>query len=137
QMGRECVQLAGALTDGHKIRLANTLFGIAEIGEDDMELAELVQDLGDERLAPYLVSQLRRVADDAPGYAESLIRTIAQALNDEDPKQVADEDDNANMAERFNKSEYDGESDRRVFRPKKHGGLRATPATNQPAQPTK
>src|SRR5262249_57460095 len=135
QMGRECVQLAGALTDGHKIRLANTLFGIAEIGEDDMELAELVQDLGDERLAPYLVSQLRRVADDAPGYAESLIRTIAQALNDEDLKQLADEYDNANMAERFNKSEYDGESDRRVPTPKPPHRLAPHPHLDPPPLP--
>ena len=128
---RESVQLAAALTEGHKIRLANTLFGIAEFGEDDMELAGLVQELGDERLAPYLVSQLRRVADDAPGYAESLIRMIAWVLNDEDLKQLADDYDNANMADIFNKSENDDESDRRDSTRNQRAGFVTLAAINR------
>jgi hypothetical protein len=131
EMRRERVQLAAALKEGHKIRLANTLFGIAEIGEDDMELARLVQDLGDERLGPYLVSQLRRVADDAPGYAESLIWMIARVLNDEDLKQLAGDYDNANMADRFNKSEYDDESDRRDSTRNQRAGFVTLAAMNR------
>jgi hypothetical protein len=40
------------LTQDHKTRLANTLFGITELSDADMELVNLVEELGDERLAP-------------------------------------------------------------------------------------
>ena len=106
---REGRKLAAALKQDHKIRLANTLFGIAELSEDDMELARLIQKLGDERLAPYLISQLRRVADDAPGYAGSLVWMIAAAINDEDLRQLADDYDDAATND---ESEYDDEPDR-------------------------
>jgi len=109
---RESAQLAAALTEGHKIRLANTLFSIAELSEDDMDLAGLVQKCGDERLAPYLISQLRRVADDAPGYAESLIQMIAWVINDEDLKRLTNEYGNVALAAIINRSENDDESDR-------------------------
>ena len=109
---RESAQLAAALTEGHKIRLANTLFSIAEFSENDMELAGLVQKWGDERLAPYLISQLRRVADDAPGYAESLIQMIAWVINDEDLKRLTNDYDNVALAAMINKSEFDDGSDR-------------------------
>jgi len=107
----ESAQLAAALTEGHKIRLANTLFSIAELSEDDMELAGLVQKWGDERLAPYLISQLRRVADDAPGYAESLIQMIAWVINDEDLERLTNDYGAAALASRFNRSENDDGSD--------------------------
>jgi Carboxypeptidase regulatory-like domain len=109
---RESAQLAAALTEGHKLRLANTLFSIAELSEDDMELAGLVQKWGDERLAPYLISQLRRVADDAPGYAGPLIRMIALVINDEDLKRLTNEYGNVALAAIINRSENDDESDR-------------------------
>jgi hypothetical protein len=109
---RESAQLAAALTEGHKVRLANTLFGIAELSEDDMELAGLVRKCGDERLAPYLISQLRRVADDAPGYAESLIQMIAWVINDEDLKRLTNDYDNVALAAIINRSENDDGSDR-------------------------
>jgi hypothetical protein len=85
------LKLAASLTQDHKTRLANTLFGITELSDADMELVNLVEELGDERLAPYLVSQLRRIAGDAPEFAESLIQTIARLINDEDLKRLADE----------------------------------------------
>jgi len=109
---RESAQLAAALTEDHKIRLANTLFSIAEFSENDMELAGLVQKWGDERLAPYLISHLRRVADDAPGYAESLIQMIAWVINDEDLKRLTNDYDNIALAAMINRSEFDDGSDR-------------------------
>jgi Carboxypeptidase regulatory-like domain len=112
EMTRESVQIAAALTEGHKTRLANTLFGIAELSEDDMELAELVQKWGDERLVPYLISQLRRVADDAPDHAQSLIWMIARVINDEDLKRLADDYGRAEMAAILFNSEYDDRSGR-------------------------
>jgi carboxypeptidase family protein len=110
---RKRVQLAAALTQSHKTRLANALFNIAALSKDDVELAELIRDLGDERLAPYLVSQLRRVADNPPPYAESLIRMIAVVINDEDLKLLSNEYDNAALTARFDSIESDNESDQR------------------------
>jgi hypothetical protein len=108
EMDRESLKLATALTQDHKTRLANTFFGIAELSEDDMELAGLIQKLGDERLAPYLISQLRRVADEAPGYAGSLVYMIAEAINDKDLRKLANDYDDAAI---YDESEDDDESD--------------------------
>jgi carboxypeptidase family protein len=105
---RESRKLAAALTQEHKIRLANTLFGIAELSEADMKLVSLIQELGDERLAPYLTSQLRRVADRAPRFAESLVWRVAEVINDEDLKRLANDYDDAAT---YDKSEDEGESD--------------------------
>src|SRR5215510_12475729 len=79
----------------HKTRLANALFAIEELNEDDMKLVNLIQELGDERLASYLVSQLRRVADRAPRLAESLVWKIAQVIKDEDIRRLANDYDDA------------------------------------------
>jgi Carboxypeptidase regulatory-like domain len=108
---RESLKLAAAVTQDHKTRLANILFGIAELSEADMELVSVVEELGDERLAPYLVSQLRRVADDAPEFAESLIRTIARVINDEDLKRLADESRDAAIVALFEKIDHGNEPD--------------------------
>jgi hypothetical protein len=95
ETSRESIRLAAALTQERKTRLANALFAIAELNEGDMELVSLIQELGDERLASYLVSQLRRVADRAPGLAESLVWKIAQVINDEDIRRLASDYDDA------------------------------------------
>jgi len=94
------------LTQDHKARLANTLFGIAELSEADMELVSLVEELGDDRLAPYLVTQLRLIADDSPRFAVPLIETIARVIDDKDLKRLADESSDAAIAAIFNRSEY-------------------------------
>ena len=95
ETSRESIRLAAALTQERKIRLANALFAIAELNEGDMELVSLIQELGDERLASYLVSQLRRVADRAPRLAESLVWKIAQVIKDEDIRRLANDYDDA------------------------------------------
>jgi carboxypeptidase family protein len=106
---RESLKLAAAVTQDHKTRLVNTLFGIAELSEADMELVSVVEELGDERLAPYLVSQLRRVADDAPEFAESLIRAIARVINDEDLERLADESRDAALVSLLEKIDHGNE----------------------------
>jgi hypothetical protein len=106
---RESLKLAAAVTQDHKTRLTNTLFGIAELSEADMELVSVVEELGDERLAPYLVSQLRRLADDAPLFAESLIWTIARVINDEDLERLADESRDAAIVAIFDKIDHGNE----------------------------
>jgi hypothetical protein len=121
---RESIKLAAALTQDHKTSLADTLFGIAELREADMELVSLVEELGDERLAPYLESQLRRVADDAPNFAESLIRTIAWVINDEDLKRLAGESCDAAIAAILNRREDDDESNQQNSnRNRRSGGM--------------
>ena len=114
---RETAKLAAALTQDHKNRLANTLFGIAELSEDDLELVRLVEELGDERLAPYLVTQLRRAADDAPRFAESIAWIIAQIINDEDLKRLASEIHDSAIAAILNEGRYGDVSDRQDSTP--------------------
>jgi hypothetical protein len=89
KMRTENVKLGSALTQDHKSRLTSALFGIAELSEADMGLVSLIMELGDERLAPYLLSQLQCVAGDAPRFAESLVWMIARLCNDEDLKLLA------------------------------------------------
>jgi hypothetical protein len=109
------------LTQEHKTRLANALFAIEELNEGDMELVSLIQELGDERLASYLVSQLRRVADRAPRFAESLVWRIAQVINDEDIRRLASDYDDAAT---YDESENGGGSDRQdSTRNQRAGGL--------------
>jgi hypothetical protein len=121
---RENIDLAMALTPDHKSRLANVLFGIAELSEADMKLVSLIEDLGEERLAPYLVSQLRRVADDAPRFAVSIIRMIAWIIKDEDLKRLADESQDAATTAIFDRSEARIESDQQdSTRNRRSGGM--------------
>jgi hypothetical protein len=109
ETSRESIRLAAALTQEHKTRLANALLAIAELNEGDLELVSLIQELGDERLASYLVSQLRRVADRAPRLAESLVWKIAQVINDEDIRRLANDYDDAAA---YDESEDSDGSDR-------------------------
>lgn len=102
---KENLKLAAALTQDHKTRLANALFAISDLSEADMNLVSLVQKLDDGRFAPYLVSQLHRIADRAPRFAESLVWRIAEVTNDGDLKQLANDYDDA--------AEYDKSEDER------------------------
>ncbi|MGE0887056.1 MAG: carboxypeptidase-like regulatory domain-containing protein [Blastocatellales bacterium] len=83
--------LADTLTDNQKARLANALFSIESLSDADNGLVNLVQKIGDKRLLPYLVYQLRIKANEAPRLAENLVSTIAELLDDEDVQDAADE----------------------------------------------
>jgi hypothetical protein len=121
---RENLELAAALTPDHKSRLANVLFGIAELSEADMKLVRLIEKLADERLAPYLVSQLRRAADDAPEFAVYLVLTIAWVIGDEDIKRLAGEFRDAALTAIFDRSEYRNDSDQQnSTRNRRSGGM--------------
>ncbi len=106
---REDVKIAEALTQEHKARLANVLFGIAELKKADMALVSVVEEFGDERLAPYLVSQLRRVGGDAPEFAVSLIQTIARLVKDADLDQLVDDEWAADRSSIFYRIDSDDE----------------------------
>ncbi len=83
--------LADTLTDNQKARLANALFSIESLSDADNGLVNLVQKIGDKRLLPYLVYQLRIKANEAPRLAENLVSTIAELLDDEEVQDAADE----------------------------------------------
>jgi hypothetical protein len=109
---KETLRLAAALTQDHKTRLSNTLFGIAALSEGDMELAGLIREFGDERLASYLISQLGRVAGEAPEYAEPLIQMIAEVINDEDLHRLSNEYGDASLVAKLSRIEDVDESGR-------------------------
>jgi len=91
QREQEAVKLIKALTPEHKNRLVALLLNIQTIEEADLDLARLVFLLGDERLTPYLVAQLQKISNEAPGVAESLTALLAESIRDEDLAQVASE----------------------------------------------
>lgn len=98
--------LADALTDNQKARLANALLTIESLKDGDIGLVNLVQKIGDNRLLPYLVYQLRIKANEAPRVAESLVATIAELIDDEEVQEAADEySENVE----YDESEYDDE----------------------------
>jgi len=78
------------LTASQKARVAGALFSIETLGEDDLELVELVQKLEDKKLAPYLASQLRKMIPEAPNLAEDLVSILAEILDDEEVSKAAD-----------------------------------------------
>ena len=81
--------IAAALNQDQKNRLAAALYGIAELDESDLDLVWLIQQLDDQRLTTYLVSQLQRISSDAPRLAEPLTQIIASAVKDEDLHRLA------------------------------------------------
>jgi hypothetical protein len=104
---RERLKLAAALTQDQKVRLANALFGVTELSGADTALVGLIKQLGDDRLKPYLISQLRLVADRPPVFAEALAWNLAEATNDEDLKRLAID---YRYAAEYDESEYEGAS---------------------------
>lgn len=105
---KEMAKLAESLTPAHKTRLADLLFSIKQLSEPDFELVALVSDFSDERLLPYLLSQLRLVANDAPQMAETLVSVIAEVANDDDLKNFANFYGNRSS---YDESEFNDESD--------------------------
>lgn len=74
---------AELLTAAQKERLRQTLFNIETITDKDRDLIELVKHWDDGRLAPFLLSQLRRMEAAPSHFAEEIIHVIAFLLKDE------------------------------------------------------
>ncbi len=91
QHEQEAIKVIEALTPEHKNRLAGLLFSIESFSEEDLPLAQLISNLGDERLTPYLIAQLQKVSNEAPRIAETLTSLLAENLEDEDLRRVAGE----------------------------------------------
>jgi Carboxypeptidase regulatory-like domain len=79
------------LSDEQKSRLKAALFNIAALNVDDMMLVTLVQHWKDERFVPFLLEQLRRVEASPPRMAEGIMKTLAEAMRDEEVKALAED----------------------------------------------
>ncbi|HJQ22793.1 MAG TPA: carboxypeptidase-like regulatory domain-containing protein [Blastocatellia bacterium] len=81
---------AAMLSDEQKGRLQAALYNVGEITADDIELVRLVRLFKDERLVPFLLEQLRRELAGPPRLAEGLMSIIAETMNDDDIKSLAE-----------------------------------------------
>ncbi|HXG64347.1 MAG TPA: carboxypeptidase-like regulatory domain-containing protein [Blastocatellia bacterium] len=91
------------LTGAQKERLAKALLSIstAQLTEGDIQLIRLVSHFDDARLAPFLVSHLRRVESDPPPEAARIVAIFADLLKDEQLSRLADDySENASYEDR-------------------------------------
>ncbi len=79
----EGAELATKLSDAQKERLVKAFLRLEKFNEGDLELLEVVSFFKDSRLVPFLMSHLHGVESAPPRYAESLMNTLAEFLNDE------------------------------------------------------
>ncbi|HLL70800.1 MAG TPA: hypothetical protein VK363_05170 [Pyrinomonadaceae bacterium] len=70
------------LTPAQKERLLTALVGAEELNEGEQMLLRLVGIWKDERLVPFLLKHLSRVADKSPYEAEDMMRIVAHTLGD-------------------------------------------------------
>ncbi len=82
---------AALLTPEQKDRITATLFNVDQITEDELPLVEIIATWNDPRFLPFLMAQLRLMQADPPPLAESLLQTVADALDDEDVTRLADQ----------------------------------------------
>lgn len=87
----DTAQLAAAFTPMHKQRLSDALFKTEALRESDVPLVTLVQQWNDARLVPFLLAQLRGIAAEAPYLAAPLVTIVAEAMNDDEIKALADD----------------------------------------------
>jgi len=82
---------AAMLSDGQKAHLLTILYSLDALTEKDMELVELAKYWKDERLLPFLIERLRRVENNPPRVAERIVQIVAETMNDEDLKKLAED----------------------------------------------
>jgi hypothetical protein len=71
------------LTPEQKKRLADVLFNVKQVTDEEASLIELVKDWGDPRFVPFALAQLRGFGDDPPYIAEALVTALADILGNE------------------------------------------------------
>ena len=76
-------ELVGLLTADQKNRLADVLFNVKQVTDEEATLIELVKEWRDPRFVPFALAQLRGFGDEPPLVAESLATALAEALGDE------------------------------------------------------
>lgn len=84
------LNFAEMLTGKQRERLMTALFKTDPAGDGEGDLIELAFIWRDERLAPYLVSQLRRPENDAPQRALRWTRVLGELFDDEDLYSLVD-----------------------------------------------
>jgi len=74
---------AALLTPAQKERLTTTLLTAEELGEGEQLLIHLVGSWKDERLVPFMLKHLARMADKPPYHAADMMRLVAHTLGDQ------------------------------------------------------
>ncbi len=78
----EEIDFAALLTPAQKERVANVLFDAKELNDDVYPLLRLVGSWNDQRLVPYVLQHLARMADKPRYQAEDLMSLVAHLLRD-------------------------------------------------------
>lgn len=74
---------AALLTPAQKERLTTTLLNAEELDEGEQLLIQLVGGWKDERLVPFMLKHLARMADKPPYHAADMMRLVAHTLGDQ------------------------------------------------------
>ncbi|HKQ52420.1 MAG TPA: hypothetical protein VJT74_08635, partial [Pyrinomonadaceae bacterium] len=82
-------ELIGLLTAEQKRRLADVLFNVKQVTEDELTLIELVKEWDDPRFVPFALAQLRGFGDEPPYIAETLMTALAERLNNNELARLA------------------------------------------------
>ncbi|MCI0489702.1 MAG: carboxypeptidase-like regulatory domain-containing protein [Blastocatellia bacterium] len=115
---------AALLTPRQKDRLATALFKTETVTERDMKLIDLVKNWNDARFAPFLLSQLRRLEPNPPYFAEEMVTTLADLLDDEEATDFAEEYcDNVTYEDKEDEEATPGESTKRAATEKRSAML--------------
>lgn len=76
-------ELIGLLTAEQKKRLADVLFNIKQVTDEELPLIEMVKGWHDPRFVPFALAQLRSFVDEPPYLAEPLATALAESLDNE------------------------------------------------------
>jgi hypothetical protein len=79
----QSINFAALLTPAQKERLTATLLTAEELDEGEQLLIHLVGSWKDERLVPFMLKHLARMADKPPYHAADMMRLVAHTLGDQ------------------------------------------------------
>ncbi|HZH90704.1 MAG TPA: hypothetical protein VEX70_08835 [Pyrinomonadaceae bacterium] len=77
------IDFAALITPAQKERLTTTLLNAEELNEGEQLLIHLVGSWKDERLVPFMLKHLARMADKPPYHAADMMRLVAHMLGDQ------------------------------------------------------
>lgn len=83
-------EMARLITPGQKKRLADVLFNLPEIKDDDWPLFSLVEHWADERMVGFILASLEKEKDDPSHNAEIMVRALAGQFKDEKLAKMAE-----------------------------------------------
>lgn len=83
-------EAARLLTAEQKKRITDIFFGLEKFTDDDVLLFDLVAAWDDERLVPFIFSELERLKEEPPYYVEQLVTVLAKKLQSETVTKLAE-----------------------------------------------